>query len=328
LRDALLHAGNPEVVKLLIEHGAALDARDRHGRTPYMRAARFKNPATMELLAEAGASTELDPAAEFIGAIVRGEHEHAAQVRAEHPGLVLPDDDKEALPRWASAGDDAVIERLLDAGVPLDARGIDDGTALHYAGLWGRASTVALLLARGADVDLLGGPRERPGTALAWTAWGSRALPGASQRLDGYLEAARLLVGARARVTPGMIEVAADEVAVVLEEASPLSAARASWGEQGEIVASPTRRVVPSGSMSASAAGATRSTTSGRPSPAPAPSAAGWSADRIVAEQGLNVNRTGRVFVPAVEGRDLDALVQTVAETSLAVRAALLDFDR
>jgi hypothetical protein len=253
-------------------------------------------------------------------------------VREAHPELALRDADAEELPRRASAGDDVVVARLLEAGVPMDARGIDDGTALHYAGLWGRASTVALLLARGAEVDLVGGPREHPGTALAWTAWGSRALPGASQRLDGYLEAARLLVGAGARVTPGMIDVAADEVAVMLEEASPLSAARASWGERGEIVLDtelayaaghPIRvRVRKRGrryeidDLGEAVAGA------GAPR--------GWLevADRVVAEQGLNVNRTGRVFVPAVEGRDLDALVRKVADASLAVHAALLELDR
>ena len=81
----------------------------------------------------------------------------------------------------------------------------------------------------------MGGPREFPGTALDWTTWGSRAIPGAAERVDDYLEATRLLVSAGARVTPGMIEKAADEVAVVLDEASPLSAARAAWGERGEI---------------------------------------------------------------------------------------------
>src|SRR4051812_35593802 len=190
LRDALLYARDPDVVALLIQHGAALEARDRHGRTPYMLAARLRNPATMQLLAAAGASTELDPAAELIGAIVRGEAEHAARVRAEHPDLVLTDDDKEELPRWASAGEDAIVTRLLDAGVPLDARGIDDGTALHYAGMWGRPSTVELLLERGAEVDRLGGHGPTRGTALGWTAWGSRGLPGAAERLDGYLAAA------------------------------------------------------------------------------------------------------------------------------------------
>ena len=219
LRDALLHAREPAVAELLIAHGAALDARDDDGLTPYARAARFKDDAMLRLLAAAGADTALDPAAEWIGAVVRGDAAHAARVRAAHPGLVLRDADAEALPRWASAGDDAVVARLLDAGVPLGARGIDDGTALHYAGLWGRASTVELLIARGDDVERMGGPREHPGTALAWTAWGSRALPGAADRLDGYLGATSALLAAGARVSEGMAAVAADEVAVLLEEA-------------------------------------------------------------------------------------------------------------
>jgi hypothetical protein len=218
LRDSLLHARNPEVAALLIARGAALEARDADGLTPYSRAARFKSEAMMELLAAAGARPELDPAAEWIGAVVRGDLERAARVRTEHPGLELRAADAEELPRWASAGDDAVVARLLDAGVPLDARGIDAGTALHYAGLWGRATTVELLLARGAEVDLMAGPREHPGTALAWTAWGSRTQPAAAERLDGYLGATAALLAAGAAVGEGMIEVAADEVAVWLEE--------------------------------------------------------------------------------------------------------------
>jgi ankyrin repeat protein len=321
LRDALLHAGDPEVVRLLIEHGAALDARDRAGRTPYMRAARFKDPTTMELLAAAGASTELDPAAEFVGAIVRGEHEHATRVRAEHPELTLTDDDKEDLPRWASAGEDAIVARLLDAGVPLDARGIDDGTALHYAGLWGRASTVELLLARGAEVDLMGGPREHPGTALAWTAWASRALPGAAQRIDGYLGAAAALLAAGARVTEGMAAVAADELAVLLEEA----------GDRDGVVRDTGLTYVPGRPIRVSVrrrgirydiddmGGAVA--VAGRPP--------GWleAAERVVAQIGWNVNREGVVFVQAVEGRDIDALVRRTGEASAAVLEALLAID-
>jgi hypothetical protein len=55
----------------------------------------------------------------------------------------------------------------------------------------------------------------------------------------------------------------------------------------------------------------------------------GWMAvaERVVAEEGLNVNRPGRVFASVIEGRDLDALVMKVARTSLAVHAALLELD-
>jgi ankyrin repeat protein len=314
LRDSLLQVRDPAVAELLIEHGAALDARDSNGLTPYARAARFKSEAMMRLLERAGASTELDPAAEWIGAVVRGDLERAARIRQEHPGFVLSDDDKEELPRWASAGDDDVVARLIDAGVPLDARGVDDGTALHYAGLWGRASTVELLIARGAEVNLIGGP----GTPLGWTAWGSRTLPGAPERAEGYLGAAAALLHAGARVTEAMLEIASNEVAVLLEEAA----------ERNGLVRDTGMTYVPGRSIYVrvrrrgirydidDVGGAVE--IAGRPD--------GWreAAERVVAERGWNVNRDGVVFVQAVEGRDIDSLVRRTGEASAAVLDALL----
>jgi hypothetical protein len=48
-------------------------------------------------------------------------------------------------------------------------------------------------------------------------------------------------------------------------------------------------------------------------------------AERVVAAAGLNVNRRGVVFVPAVAGRDLEALARKVADTSLALYQELLE---
>jgi ankyrin repeat protein len=213
--EVLPYAAAPETVRLLLAHGADVDARDRYGLTLYQRSARFKSPETMRVLAEAGADTTLDPAAEWLGAIVRGETEHAARVKAEHPDLVLSHDDAEDLPRWASAGDDVTVGRLLDAGVPIDAPGVDDGTALHYAAMWGKSSTVRLLLDRGAEVDAKAGVE---GTPLAWLAWGSRRLGDAEERVDGHLAAAEVLVEAGAEVTAHIVELAGDEISVRLQE--------------------------------------------------------------------------------------------------------------
>ena len=53
----------------------------------------------------------------------------------------------------------------------------------------------------------------------------------------------------------------------------------------------------------------------------------GWLpvAERVVAEEGFNVNRAGVVFVPAVEGRDLALLAMRLADMSRAVFAELLE---
>ena len=53
----------------------------------------------------------------------------------------------------------------------------------------------------------------------------------------------------------------------------------------------------------------------------------GWleRADRITAATGVNVNRRGVVFVPAVGDAQRDRLVDLIATTSLEVYDALLD---
>jgi hypothetical protein len=49
------------------------------------------------------------------------------------------------------------------------------------------------------------------------------------------------------------------------------------------------------------------------------------AAEQVVALEGFNVNRSGVVFVPAVEGRDIDALASRLADCSLAVYSELLE---
>jgi hypothetical protein len=49
------------------------------------------------------------------------------------------------------------------------------------------------------------------------------------------------------------------------------------------------------------------------------------AAEHVVAEDGFNVNRSGVVFVPAVEGRDIDGLASRLADCSLDVYAELLE---
>jgi hypothetical protein len=55
----------------------------------------------------------------------------------------------------------------------------------------------------------------------------------------------------------------------------------------------------------------------------------GWLevADRVVAREGFNVNRSGVVFVPVQEGRDIDELATRLAGTAIDVYAALLELE-
>jgi ankyrin repeat protein len=305
LRNALLWARGEESARLLIAHGADLEARDRDGLTPYSNAARRGDEALMAVLAEAGADTQADPVALWLGALVRGEP------AARPAGATLRRADAELLPRFASAGRDDVVERLLEAGVPLHARGIDEGTALHYAGMWGRGSTVELLLARGAEPNLMAGPPEHPSNALGWTAFGSRELYEAGDRVEGYVAAARSLIAAGASVSEGMADIAADDVAVLLEEAEQRD-------ERLYEVSEVLMRVRCRGGRCEIDDRGWAVDAGGRPP--------GWHevAERAAAGLGWSVSRSGRVLVAVAADRDIEDLVRRTADAALAVRDALL----
>jgi hypothetical protein len=57
--------------------------------------------------------------------------------------------------------------------------------------------------------------------------------------------------------------------------------------------------------------------------------ARGWleAAERVVAEEGFNVNRAGVIFVPAFEGSDHASLAVRLADCCLAVYEELLELD-
>jgi hypothetical protein len=55
----------------------------------------------------------------------------------------------------------------------------------------------------------------------------------------------------------------------------------------------------------------------------------GWRevAERLCAEEGMNLARDGRVWVAVTQGRDLDALAARIAELSAEVYDAVLDLE-
>ena len=202
-----------------------------------------------------------------------------------------------------------VVARLLDAGVPIDARGRQDGTALHYAGLWGRASTLRLLLARGAEIRSLAGPPEKPGvedwTAIEWTAWGSLHTTAASDRRAAYRDCAAALITAGAPITDRV------PVAHLIDEIRDTEL-RYLPGTQVRIRVRLRGTRVDVDDMGGAVG------VSGTPP--------GWhaAAERAVAELRWNVRRNGVVFMQAPRGRRLEWIIQRTAEASAAVCSAVL----
>jgi ankyrin repeat protein/GNAT superfamily N-acetyltransferase len=179
LQWAVRPEASAEMVRLLVEHGADLEASfDGTGRTPYAVAVRSGRPDLAELLAELGARRRADPLDALIGACLAGDGATARRVAAEHPDAaeLLRTAEADVLGRWAANGRREAVEALLDLGVPVDARGPTGLTALQEATRRSDPGLVALLLRRGADPRkraAVDGPRaadEPPYGELAWAA--------------------------------------------------------------------------------------------------------------------------------------------------------------
>jgi ankyrin repeat protein/GNAT superfamily N-acetyltransferase len=158
LQWAVRAEASAEMVRLLVEHGADLEASfDGTRRTPYGVAVRSGRPDLAEVLAELGARRRAEPLDELIGACLAGDGATARRVAAEHPDAarLLRTAEADVLARWAANGRREAVEILLDLGVPVDARGPGGLTALQEAARGDDAELVAVLLERGAD------PRKR-----------------------------------------------------------------------------------------------------------------------------------------------------------------------
>ena len=138
----------------LVAQGVALDARDSHGMTAlHLAAALGREPALKRLVA-AGASPEQRAAdgQTPLGVALSAGRRDLADWLDWHgwtlPGRALQASD---VPAAAIVGDADAVRRLLDLGLPVDARDGQGCTALLRAAGGGHRAVVDLLLARGAD---------------------------------------------------------------------------------------------------------------------------------------------------------------------------------
>ena len=151
--------GHVAVVKLLVEKGAKLEAKDeRNGLTPLLWAAANGHEAVVKLLLEKGAELEAKDhgqtplfyaAANGREAVVKLLVEKGAKLEAKDK-----DNGQTPLFHAAANGREAVVKLLLEKGAELEAKDKENGqTPLSYAAANGREAVVKLLVEKGAELE-------------------------------------------------------------------------------------------------------------------------------------------------------------------------------
>jgi ankyrin repeat protein len=137
-------AGRADVARVLLDHGAEVDAHSHPGleETPLMHAASQGKTDVVRILLERGANV------------------NAARADNGYSSLMIA----------AGEGRTEVVGVLIDAGAPVDAKDRDRGgwTALHVAINHNEADVIRVLVEKGANINLKGG--HMGGTALTWAA--------------------------------------------------------------------------------------------------------------------------------------------------------------
>ncbi len=168
------------VARLLVTHGATVDAERGDGKTAYILAVRAGNMEVAHYLEEVGADisrlSELD---KFVGACARGDVESANAIVADNPLIVstLNEDDQQAVAVAAEEGNEDSVRLMIALGWSLSVEGPWAGTPLHHAAWCAQIEMTRLLIEAGAPLDAR--DRAYAYTALEWAAHGAEnAQPG------------------------------------------------------------------------------------------------------------------------------------------------------
>jgi uncharacterized protein len=169
---AAVAKGDLEQVTKLIAHGANLEERDAHERTPLLVAAHLSHDDVAEVLLEAGANPNALDAQRYDLITIAAVNNDVEMIKlgleyGADPTNTTSPYDGTALIAAAHLGHVETVQTLIDAGAPLDHINNLGWTALIEAIVLGdggerhRAVVIALVEA-GADVNLADGSGKTP----------------------------------------------------------------------------------------------------------------------------------------------------------------------
>lgn len=171
IHHAIARDNDLEFIELLLDHKADPTLR-KEGQSAIERAARRGRGDLLALFEKRGFSVDLSGVDRLIAACARNDSEAVRSIAQSEPeaGRELLVQGGARLAEFAATWNTAGIGLLLDLGVPVTAlyegdgyHGIaKDSMALHVAAWKGVASTVQLLIKRGAPVDVVDGKGRTP----------------------------------------------------------------------------------------------------------------------------------------------------------------------
>jgi len=197
LHMAARRGQSPSIVRLLLDHGADVDAPRGDGATAWLIAKRGGYDEIARVLEDAGATTSaLSPLDLLIQACGRGDADAARRLTSPELVAALSPSDRLLLPESAAADRLAQTFACVAAGFPVDTTDSMGATALHHAAIHGRAAVVRALLDAGASIDLR--DNEHHSAPLGWATFGSDFVKAPGADYEGSVEAL-LEAGARPR---------------------------------------------------------------------------------------------------------------------------------
>ena len=198
--ETLLHVAarryRTNACKILVQHGAEINAKTKGGKTAYAHCIRRGFDDLARALNSLGAHTDLNDADEFAVAVTHGQLDKAKTMLASNPDLARtgnPEEDR-LLADVAGRFPTEPVILLIQAGANLDAPALDDGTPLHQTAWFGQPQNARLLIDAGASLNIFDKVHES--APIGWVSHGSRYSGDAENRQEVYVQLARMLLEA------------------------------------------------------------------------------------------------------------------------------------